>query len=173
MFLFIIVKSIISVYYKISYTVVHKEEIDSNVYIITKGIWRAYHFKYGEEATAWRQTIPPVVRIHDRKRSDLPFQRRAAQAFLLIDNDGQSGTQNAGKLHPALRKLAHGFVETECFRTLHDSFKRISGSHSANSNEIHSFLSRHHSAIIKPHQSLAERNEIKDVSKQKLAIKKQ
>ena len=33
--------------------VVHKEEIDSNVYIITKGIWRAYHFKYGEEATAW------------------------------------------------------------------------------------------------------------------------
>lgn len=33
--------------------VVHREEVDSNVYIITKGIWRAYHFKNGEEATAW------------------------------------------------------------------------------------------------------------------------
>lgn len=61
MFLFIIVKSIISVYYKISYTVVHKEEIDSNVYIITKGIWRAYHFKYGEEATAWFATPGELV----------------------------------------------------------------------------------------------------------------
>ena len=61
MFLFIIVKSIISVYYKISYTVVHKEEIDSNVYIITKGIWRAYHFKYGEEATAWFATLGELV----------------------------------------------------------------------------------------------------------------
>ena len=33
--------------------VFHKDETDSNVYIITKGIWRAYHFKNGEEATAW------------------------------------------------------------------------------------------------------------------------
>ena len=33
--------------------VVHLDEVDSNVYIITKGIWRAYHFKDGEEATAW------------------------------------------------------------------------------------------------------------------------
>ena len=33
--------------------VFHKDETDSNVYIITKGIWRAYHFKNGDEATAW------------------------------------------------------------------------------------------------------------------------
>ena len=60
--------------------VVHKDEVDSNVYILTKGIWRAYHFKNGEEATAWFATPGELVFSTERKL--LPgLPRRANWCF--------------------------------------------------------------------------------------------
>ena len=55
------VKETLFLGFKTNEIVVHKDEVDSNVYIITKGIWRAYHFKNGEEATAWFATPGELV----------------------------------------------------------------------------------------------------------------
>ena len=151
--------------------VVHKDEVDSNVYIITKGILQERRGSYCLVCHAgrtgvfrlglyFRRAFAPVLRGHDGERGHLPFQRRTAQAFQLLHCHGKFRAQDAGELYPALRELAHGLMEKECLRTLPDAFGRISGGHPANPHEVHRVLPGCHGTVIEPHPGIAERNEM-------------
>lgn len=156
--------------------VVHKDEVDSNVYILTKGIWRAYHFKNGEEATAWFATPGELVfsvwgYISDEP-SRLSFESMTESEAICLSKEKLHRHFNSSITMANLgRRMLENFIllyenwlmdlwKKECFRTLPDAFGRISGSHPANPHEVHRVLPGCHGAVVEPHPGIAERNEM-------------
>ena len=154
--------------------VVHKDEVDSNVYIITKGIWRAYHFKNGEEATAWFATPGELVfsvwgYISDEP-SRLSFEAMTESEAICLSKEELHRHFNSSIAMANLgRRMLENFIllyenwlmdlwkknAFERYLTLLDEYPEV-----IQQIPMKYIAPGCHGAVLEPHPGIAERNEM-------------
>ena len=152
---------------KISFTpkdiVVHEREINSNLYFITQGVWRAYTFKDGVEVTLWFVSEGEMALSVWGYTSNLPSHLTLevvtdSEAYCLSRSKLEQLFQSSISLANLGRKILENFMlEIEVawlygLRTLRHPPGKTTRNHPGCSFEIHRVLSGNHRSIAQSYQ---------------------